>query len=333
VATGGSGVLPAGQLHPDLVDLLSKEAAKAASHVLQICIRALDYCPPVDIRFGDYLRALITADYDLVADDRHNYRLAFIQAFRQRGIYPRDVRNMSVESLLWEPPEDNSAFGEVFTAAFLHELVPDWKLGMQSREKMFKQSEDNQEKVHERLKMNTKASAEARIVLDDTAPRTFYRKDSEGPPNFQVHSVRPARRIGPDGQTVTDLVVEIIQSRYGYFDSVDQDQADRFGKEKEADFILRGGCTLLIDPDTSAVRYCLYKRMDSENRMTRMRDYLAGEESTSLHTTYFGDTRRGYYRNHITAKQEMRESPFEMRESPFELFALIHRSSDIEEVK
>ncbi len=75
IATGGSGVLPQGQLHPDLVNRLADEAAKTAQHVLTICIRALDYCPPVDVYFGDYLRAVITSDYDLVRDDDLSYRV------------------------------------------------------------------------------------------------------------------------------------------------------------------------------------------------------------------------------------------------------------------
>ena len=54
-----------------------------------MCIRALDYCPPVDITFGEYLRALITADTDLVPNDKLGYRIAFIEAFRNRGIYPQ----------------------------------------------------------------------------------------------------------------------------------------------------------------------------------------------------------------------------------------------------
>ena len=53
-----------------------------------MCIRALDYLPPVDVTFGEYLRALITADFDLVADDRYNYRVAFIDAFRTGALLP-----------------------------------------------------------------------------------------------------------------------------------------------------------------------------------------------------------------------------------------------------
>ena len=37
-----------------------RRPSKAAGHVLNMCIRALDYCPPVDLTFGEYLRALIT---------------------------------------------------------------------------------------------------------------------------------------------------------------------------------------------------------------------------------------------------------------------------------
>jgi hypothetical protein len=104
LATGGSGVLPAGALPAILVERLAREASKVASQVLNICIRALDYCPTVDITFGEYLRALITADRDLVPDDRRTYRVAFVSAFRDHGIYPADVRSLSIGSLVWEPP-------------------------------------------------------------------------------------------------------------------------------------------------------------------------------------------------------------------------------------
>ena len=76
------------RIHPDLVNRLADEAARAASTSCAMCIRALDYCPPVDLTFGEYLRALITADYDLVPDDDRGYRVAFVEAFRRRGHLP-----------------------------------------------------------------------------------------------------------------------------------------------------------------------------------------------------------------------------------------------------
>jgi hypothetical protein len=106
IATQGTGILPEGDIHPDLARRFANEAVKAAGRVLTICIRAIDYLPPVDVTFGDYLRALITADADMVPDDPHRYRLAFIESFRERGIYPLDVRTLSEESLRWSPPAD-----------------------------------------------------------------------------------------------------------------------------------------------------------------------------------------------------------------------------------
>ena len=48
LASGGSGVLQPGALHPDLVGRLAEAATKSAQHVLKLSIRALDYMPPVD---------------------------------------------------------------------------------------------------------------------------------------------------------------------------------------------------------------------------------------------------------------------------------------------
>ena len=111
IATNGTGILPEGELHPDLVNRLSSEACKSAQHVLDMCIRALDYCPPNEVTFGDFLRAIITVDYDLVPDDDKKYRLAFIEAFKARGIYPSHVRSLSEESLRWKTPGELSYLG------------------------------------------------------------------------------------------------------------------------------------------------------------------------------------------------------------------------------
>jgi hypothetical protein len=105
IATEGTGVLREGDIHPDLVGRLAEEAQHAAERALQMCIRAIDYCPPVGITFGAYLRAIITADFDMNQVDRENWRLAFIESFREWGISPRGARSMAEDSLLWPTQE------------------------------------------------------------------------------------------------------------------------------------------------------------------------------------------------------------------------------------
>jgi hypothetical protein len=128
IASNGTGILTPGELHPDLVNRLADEAAKTARQVLNMCIRALDYCPPVDINFGDYLRAIVSADMDLVPYDDLGYRVAFIEAFRRRGIYPRDIRVLSEESLCWNKireEEQQGIFKKITTRLrfFVHQLT------------------------------------------------------------------------------------------------------------------------------------------------------------------------------------------------------------------
>lgn len=65
------------------------EGVKAASQLLQMAIRALDYCPPTDIGFGQFLAALLTADRELVPDDsRFGYRNTVKESFAAYGIAP-----------------------------------------------------------------------------------------------------------------------------------------------------------------------------------------------------------------------------------------------------
>lgn len=66
-----------------------EDGATAASHLLNMCIRALDYAPPTDLQFSDYLSALLTADRETVPDDsRFGYRRTIRQCFAAWGIEP-----------------------------------------------------------------------------------------------------------------------------------------------------------------------------------------------------------------------------------------------------
>ncbi|MCV9947505.1 hypothetical protein [Rhizobium sp. BT-175] len=101
LASGGTGILTAGRLHPDLVGRLTAEASQLSDRFLRICFRAFDYMPPVDVTFGDFLRAIVTSDFELNPSDPDEVRFEIVEAFRERGIYPSGVQSLAEEALLW----------------------------------------------------------------------------------------------------------------------------------------------------------------------------------------------------------------------------------------
>jgi hypothetical protein len=98
IARAGGAVDSLGDLHPDLAGRLAEEATRTAERFLGICIRALDYCPPIDIQFGEFLRAIVTSDWNVSPDDPLGYRAEIIRAFRSRGIIPEGVTSYSEEA-------------------------------------------------------------------------------------------------------------------------------------------------------------------------------------------------------------------------------------------
>src|SRR5258708_24868060 len=188
-----------------------------------MCIRAPDYIPPVDLTFGEYLRALITADYDLVRDDDRRYRVAVVAAFRDWGIYPDEVRSLSVDSLLWLPPE-RSTFDHA--SDFFSQMGPEtWTLGSDRRESYLKMKDRNcrfhtwlRDNLQKKLDKDETNGPDAflGLALGPKAPNGVER-DKDKLPKFEVHSFRPCRRVGFDGQERIDAVVEIVQRRLGFF--------------------------------------------------------------------------------------------------------------------
>ncbi len=303
IATGGTGVLSIGELHPDLVNRLATEARKSADQILTMCIRALDYCPPVDITFGDYLRALITADTELIQDDDLGYRIAVTEAFRRRGLYPLDVRSLAADSLVWQSAEDISgglvsrSLRDRNTKALLEKLNQ-WNLSA-SRRRAFADARQLQVFLHDlyrgvRDSTNVHIFEEATgLALTDEAPWSIRRSKQDGLPNFEVHAVRPARRVGPDGQLIQRLIVEITQKRFGFDDPRRQEQADRGELAdsllNKADFVFRGGSTLIYDFETAQLIYCIRKNIRGEARLQRQRQFLNHPDYASLHATFFND--------------------------------------------
>jgi hypothetical protein len=66
----------------------AEEGAKSADHLLGMAIRAIDYCPPLEFEFADFLDAALVADAELAPDDEHEYRASLRRVFRRFGIGP-----------------------------------------------------------------------------------------------------------------------------------------------------------------------------------------------------------------------------------------------------
>ena len=269
LATGGTGVLPPGDISYDLVTRLAKEASKSASHVLNMCIRALDYSPPVDMTFGDYVRALITADRDLVPDDDLGYRVAFLQAFRRRGIYPEFVRNLSTESVCWSSPELDLPIREC-----LNQMSLTWDLRI-NRRRAYETSRVNAIILNRWLKKKIDEEQARSLGFSRSATLLVGTNPGKLSP-FEIHSVRPVRRVGPDEQQRLDLVVEITQS----WTSEDGDK-------------YRGGSTLIIDLEQNRIRYVVRKRVGHADRISKQQGFRMALADSSIRSNYYDDISRG----------------------------------------
>lgn len=262
IARLGAATTTSNDLHPDLANRLADEAVKTAGHFLNICIRALDYCPPVDIRFGDFLRAMITADSELVPDDPYGYRLAVIDAFRSRGIVPEGVASYSEESLRWAPPE-------IFTGKALPVCDGlEFDVFKLDRERRQKAQRRNAVILHKFAEANCKA-----LDLSTGEGMKIWAK------NFhEVH------RVGPDGKVAFDIVAELTQHREVAVDPQDPSLGN---------FTFRGGTTLILD-QRGRVRYAIQKRVgdargDRQNhRLAEQRRYLQ-DRVANLGVAYMGE--------------------------------------------
>lgn len=272
LASQGTGILPEGRIPHDLVERLAGEAAKIAGRVLNICIRALDYCPPVDLTFGEYLRALITADRDLVPYDPHGYRIAFISAFRARGIFPAGVTNLSVDGLAWQKPDVqiDALAGVLKNVPFVWEYDAD-------RYAAYEASQRNAEALYKALVRGpTDAYTFAQLGLVKLDRRKVILLDGvKGYMSpIEMHSIRPVRRVGPDDQILDDIIIEMTQ---------------RWKPHDASGMSFRGGCTIVCDRRTGLIRYVVRKRVGSKRSVGEQMGFrLAMAEGSALRN-YFAE--------------------------------------------
>jgi hypothetical protein len=295
LASGGTGVLPLGELHPDLVSRLAQEAAKAAGHVLNICIRALDYCPPVDLTFGEYLRALITADIDLMPEDQYGYRVAFIEAFRRRGIYPLDVRTLSEDSLRWSRPGEDPTLEPGQMETMLKHFIENIHLRhhvdklryLKDREAVWNETRAIRIDLHDAIRdevgkaeilerLTGLALAETSLAQAENQAPVGVKFRRDGMPVFSVRALREARRQREDGRVLNQVFITILQKQ----------TLEHEGQM----YTIRCGSTLVLDLDEARVTYVVSKGLHDRKRLSRTIAFKESQaESASLAATYFGE--------------------------------------------
>jgi hypothetical protein len=290
ISTGGTGILPEGEIHPDLVNRLADEAAKAAQHVLTMCIRAIDYCPPVDITFGDFLRAIITADSDIVLDDYRHYRLAFIDAFRRRGIYPEGIRTLSPESLRYRinwnglQPHTREFFNHIgdhlrkYREAVIYEKARK-KLYDISEKYISDTSSGLQDRLWEKFDNSFELEKLTGLIFNSSWKAYGAKHTNKGDISYQVLNLRLVSRVGPDGNQINQIVFNLVQSIGVIYEN--GQYKERYNPEEGKNpppngFEVQGGCTLIFDLDTIQLKYAISKpllapeKLDQKDRQINL---------------------------------------------------------------
>jgi hypothetical protein len=201
-----------GRLRGSRLDLQSvvEEGASAANQLLTMAIRALDYAPPTDLQFCDYLSALLTADRELVPDDtKYRYRGILLRNFADYGLRP--------------PPRETDADGA-------------WKMV------------DINDLTYERThfeSMNRDPDEVFRFIWENREALRVH-KDAY----TRVQSVRPCLRIGPDGFTLRETVAEYVQTltlRASELQTLETPVGIPDGMRLEREVTLYGGGALVFD--------------------------------------------------------------------------------------
>ena len=226
-------------------DRVVEDGADAADQLLTMCIRALDYCPVVDITFKDFLSALLTADLELVPDDsKYKYRRVLRKQFKLWGIDPESGTEEQVKSGeagepgVWEKPESDKPL--------------------------------NYDCVH-RESLERNFDEVFRFLWENRGPLGIYENAYTW-----VISVRPCVRIAPDGFILKETVSEYRQTldlEAGRLASVDGGMKKPKKMPDDTSIRLHGGGVLVFN-EFGHLKYHIRSRIDNPKRQNPRLEYL-----------------------------------------------------------
>jgi hypothetical protein len=244
---------------------VAEEGADIADCLLTSAIRALDYAPPVDVTFSDYLSALLTSDLEIrpATDDRYQLREAVLRSFEAFGIKPASRESGGV----WERPDKPFDYDRTH----------------------FEPMQRDADEVFHFIWENRDAK---RIGLEQQA-FTY------------VQSVRPCVRIGPDGFMLRETVAEYVQVLKVQAQELRSLGLKKPpGMPGELELFLYGGGTLIFD-EYGRMKFHVSNRVTGSKQNDRLKylfdyGYFAGR---SLRTR-FSSLHRLRSLAHIALPQE-----------------------------
>lgn len=227
------------------LDRVVEDGADAAEQLLTMCIRALDYCPVVDITFGDFLSALLTADLELLPDDgKYKYRQVLREQFDAWNIRPASGTQEKLEA----------------------GIVPEWGVW----ERPASSSPLNYDCVH-RQSLEHSLDEVFRFLWENRRCLGVY-EDAY----TWVISVRPCVRLGPDGFVLRETISEYRQTldlEAGQLPSLCKGMNKPQGMPNDMPVRLHGGGVLVFD-EFGRLKYHVRSRIDNPERQNNRLSYL-----------------------------------------------------------
>jgi hypothetical protein len=229
---GGLGEVAPGYLDRGRV---VEEGAAIADYLLTMMIRALDYAPPVNLEFCDFLSAVLTSDQEINPNDtKYKFREKLKKSFISYGIQP--AASADKESGQWVRTTSDIGNDRIHFESLQRD--PD---------EVFRFIWDNRDED----RLNLYGEAYSRVL-----------------------SVRPCLRIGPDGFALRETVAEYIQIidlQASELPRLVDDIPEDMPKTREVR--LTGGGTLIFD-DYGKLKFHIDNSLGDRKRQSQRINFL-----------------------------------------------------------
>lgn len=260
LASGGSGILPEGRPHPDLVHRLAREASLTAQLFFDRCVQAFTYLPPIDVTFSDFLRAIVTVDAVTSPSD-DSFRTSIIEACRRRGIYAVQAGSLADQAVALPVYS-----GRPLTLTMVPELVLRTTTALGQW-----QPRDRDDRVDEGRIARELA---AWVNADDHATQIGLVPPVKGSTDITTTGFHSTIRRQTNGQPWVDTVVQFVQRRR---DLITDDLQG---------IVPKAGATLVAD-GLGTVRYVISKTIDAGSpRLTGLREMVAAFDRDDPRSPY-----------------------------------------------